>query len=139
MHKLDQGFRRQTGVEHIGGAQDVGLDEIEGVHVGIGDRDQCGQVIDHVDPFDRFADRLRVLQIPAMHFDLPDHGRRQDIQPPPVVLGVVPDEDADPVAVLDQPLGQMAADEPRRPCHQHPAHCDARPIRPAWRSALACS
>ena len=80
-------------------------------------RRQSRQVIDHVDPVDGRAHRRRVAHVPF------DPSRAQSIEG--IAFRSGPHQAGDFVPLVDQPRGQIGADETARPRDQHPRHVAA--------------
>ena len=102
----------------MGRPQDVGLNDVVRVVIGIRNRDQGPEVKDPLAPVDGPADGAGVFQVAALDLDGGLNIGGQVAQIAAVVAAVVADERPDLVAVPDQPLGQVAADEPPCPRHQ---------------------
>ena len=97
---------------------DVGLHHVVRVLIRVRNRDQSPEVEDPLPARDGLADGLGILQVAAMDLDLGLDVGRQIVEVAAVVAAVVAHQDPDLVAVADQSLGQVTADEPPCPGHQ---------------------
>ena len=93
-------------------AGDVGIDVGLGGVVGIGDRDEGGEVEDGVAPGDGVVDGLCVADISEDDFEVVRWcGGVKMVEPSPGVEGVVEDHGADGGAAAEEGLGEVGADE----------------------------
>ena len=107
----------------MGGPQHVGLNHVVRVVIRIGNRDQCAEVEDPLPALDGPADGPGVFQVASLDLDRALNVGRQVAQTAAIVAAVIPDQRPHLVAIPDQLLGQVAADEPPCPRHQDlPAH-----------------
>ena len=125
---VDLGRRRQdqprqrracpAGVENVGRPQHVGLNHVVRVVIRVRNRDQGTEVEDPFSPLDRALARRRDPSNRRARPRWRPEYRRAGRQIAAVVASVVTHERPHLVAIPDQPLGQMTADEPPCPRHQ---------------------
>src|SRR5262249_31377732 len=101
--------RLARGLQEIERAGDVGGDVAVGRHVGIGDRDQRGEVEDDLHVLAELAREMAVAEVAAHHLDAV--AAAGILEPAPAVERVVLDERAHARALIDQHLGEMRTDE----------------------------
>jgi hypothetical protein len=101
----------------VEGAFDVGVHIIVRCHIGIRDGNQGRQVKDHIDLLGELFAGMRVPDIAAHHLQVVPV--LDDLQPPPVVKGVVQTQGPDLAAHVQQGFSEVGADEAVRAGDQY--------------------
>lgn len=131
----DQTLKRRAfpaGVEHVRGAENVGLDDVVGMFVRVGNGDQGAEMKDPAAALNRSLDGDGIFEVAPNDFDLIEHVARQTVEMAAIVSTVISDERSNAPTVPRQPLGQMTADKSARPGHQIRFAHRPSPIALVW-------
>src|SRR4051812_21685319 len=109
---------RATCLGDIQRAEDVRLEIVTRIAVGIRNRDEGGQVKDEVAALDRLRYRLDVANIAEDDVDFGERCLRDKIQQPLVAARVVADESSDFRSLQEKRFDKMAADEAAGTCDE---------------------